>query len=128
MSGPGVLRLPRLVKLGVDGLRRLRQRDEATTAPPGDRDVDDGSSYDDHDFELRKAYRLYAVYGLTAVGLAAAARRTEGAARIVLAVLAVLLGAVTLWSVLFVGGLDLLLRSARSRSPDPGPGPEPEPD
>jgi hypothetical protein len=123
MNGPSVLRLPRLVKLGVDSLRRLREHEQATTAPPRDGDADDGSSYhdDDDDFELHKAFRVYAIYGLTAVGLAAAARRTEGATRIVLATLAVLLGAVTVWSVLFVGGLDLLLRSAESRTPGPKP-------
>jgi hypothetical protein len=123
MNGPSVLRLPRLVKLGADGLRRLRQHEAATTAPPRDRDAADRSSYyyydDDDDFELHKAFRVYAIYGLTAVGLAVAAQRTEGVARIVLAAMAVLLGAVTVWSVLFVGALDLLVRSARSRAPDP---------
>ena len=63
--------------------------------------------------ELRRGIRAYVAYGALSVGLALAAWRTHGAVRVFLAVLAVLLAVVTVWSVLIVGGLVLLVSVAK---------------
>lgn len=119
VSGPRWFRLPRLVRHGIRSYRQLSEDDrrlQARRAVVADGD-DDWHGFDDDERQLRVEFRLYAAYGVCAVALAIAARRTSGAAKIVLVTLSLLLAVVTAWSVLVVGGIRLLVKWARTRLP-----------
>lgn len=118
VHGTPALRLPRLANLGWHGYKRLRQ---AAREADGGRSPDaaDHRIESTHGADLRHDYGIFAAYAITAVGVLAASRKSEGAVKVVLEVVAVLLAALAAWSVLFVGGLELVEKVARSRAEQP---------
>jgi hypothetical protein len=98
------------------GMERMARRAERAARQASD---DDAELEVEPDGERRRAWWYYLTYGLIAVGLALGAYYTSGASSLVMAVLAGIFAAITLWSVLFMGVLEGVLNVIKHASSPP---------